>query len=189
MKLESFEALIEQLERIPSIGKKSASKIAFNLAFEDKMLALNLAHRIEEAVARIHKCSICGGLAEGEICHICDDESRIFSGNLCIVGNAKDIVTIEESGAFYGSYFVADSIKSIDFGILIENVKKYKIKEILFAFSPSLANETIMLYIEDKLQFLDLKFYKIAHGIPTGVGLENVDKMSLFRAVESKVKI
>lgn len=189
MKNNKFELLIEQLEQIPSIGKKSALKIAYTLAVENKVLALNIAHCIEDAVNHIQKCEICNGISEGRICHICEDESRLFSGILCIVGNPKDILTIEDANIFEGIYLVVDETQSVDFKAIIANINLYKIKEIIFAFTPSLASDAMILYIEDNLKEEKLKFSKIAQGVPTGVGLDNIDRLSLTRALEARTRI
>ncbi len=189
MKNKTFDLLVEQLEQIPSIGKKSASKIAYTLAIENKTLALNIAHCIENAVQYVHKCDICGGISEGKICSICSDESRLCSGILCMVGNPKDILTIESANIYNGVYLVVEDVKIIDFEKLVANIRLHGIKEILFAFSPSLASDTMMLYIEDRLKDEDVEFSKIAQGVPTGVGLDNIDRLSLTRAIDSRIKI
>lgn len=189
MKKDKFELLVEQLEQIPSIGRKSALKIAYTLALENKILALNIAHCIEDAVNNIQRCDICGGISQSSICDICSDESRLYSGVLCIVGSPKDILVIEDANIFDGFYLVVDERDSLDFKVMITNIKLYDIKEIIFAFSPSLASDAMMLYIEDHLKDENIRFSKIAQGVPTGVGLDNIDRLSLTRALESRIKI
>ncbi len=189
MKMKSFNLLVEQLEQIPSIGRKSALKIAYTLAIENKILALNIAHCIESAIQNVRSCEICGGMSEGKICDICEDSARLYHQSLCIVQNPKDILTLEEIGVFGGSYFVISSIKKVDFADIRAKIRTYNKQEIIFAFSPSLSSEAMILYIEDKLSGENLVFSKIAQGVPTGVGLDNIDKLSLQRAIESRVKI
>ena len=189
MKNKSFNLLVEQLEQIPSIGRKSALKIAYTLAIENKILALNIAHCIENAIASVQNCEICGGMAEAKECDICADYARLYHPTLCIVQSAKDILTLEEISIFSGSYFVVADIKSVDFESLRAKISEHGKREIIFAFSPTLSNESVMLYIEDKLQGENLVFSKIAQGVPTGVGLDNIDRLSLQRALEARVKI
>ena len=189
MKNKSFNLLVEQLEQIPSIGRKSALKIAYTLAIENKILALNIAHCIENAIASVQNCEICGGMAEAQKCDICEDCARLYHPALCIVQSPKDILTLEEIRIFSGSYFVVADIKGVDFESLRAKISEYGKREIIFAFSPSLSNESVMLYIEDKLQGENLAFSKIAQGVPTGVGLDNIDRLSLQRALEARVKI
>ncbi|PAF50022.1 recombination protein RecR [Helicobacter sp. 12S02232-10] len=186
--LHYFFSLTEALEQLPGIGKKSAQKMAYSLSVEDKYMALKIAHSIENAIDNVRKCKICGGLSESEICEICLDENRQNS-QLCVVLHPKDIFTIEEIGDFEGKYKVIDELEKIDFVFFRKYIQENKIKEIIFAFSPTLANDAIMLFIEDKLQDLDLVFSKIAQGVPTGIGLENIDQLSLLRAFTSRVKL
>ena len=187
--MKSFNLLVEQLEQIPSIGRKSALKIAYTLAVENKILALNIAHCIENAISLVQNCEICGGMAEGKICEICEDSRRLYHQSLCITQSPKDILTLEETNIFSGSYFVIENVKEVDFNKLKEQIALYGKSEIIFAFSPSLSSESIMLYIEDKLSSENVVFSKIAQGVPTGVGLDNIDKLSLQRAMESRIKL
>ena len=185
---ENFAKLIESLEKLPSIGRKSATRLAYFLAFEDKFSALKIAHSIETCVQELRICENCKGVSRQNLCEICEDHTR-NNGELCIVANAREIFLIEESGEFCGKYFVIDSLDELDLKALQERILKEKIKEVIFAFSPSLGSESLMLYLEDKLSHLDLSFSKIAQGIPTGVSLENVDQLSIIRAIQSRIKI
>jgi len=187
--LKQFSALIDALAQIPTIGKKSAQKIAYTLALENKYLALKLAHCIEHAINNINICSVCGAVSENELCEICLDERR-DSSKLCIVLHPKDIFTIEEIGDFDGRYLViAGELEKINFYSLRERIKNDGIDEVIFAFSPSLANDAVMIFVEDKLDGLNINFSKIAQGVPTGVGLENIDQLSLSRAISARVKL
>jgi len=186
--LSKFYKLVESLEQMPSIGKKSAQKLAYIMVSSEKFNALKLAHAIEDAVRSVQKCNKCGSLCEDELCDICVDEHR-DNGRLCIVENAKDIFIIEETGSYDGRYFVLGSLEECDFDLLIELIKGDKIKEIIFALTPSLANNTIIFYMEEKLGGLGLTFTKIAQGVPTGVNLENVDFASVGMAFENRVKV
>ena len=96
---------------------------------------------------------------------------------------------LEESGEFNGKYFVITSLETLDMKALERKIIKNNIREIIFALSPSLSSDSLMLYLEDKLSHLDLQFTKIAQGVPTGVSLENIDQLSIIRALQSRVKI
>ncbi|EEO26143.1 recombination mediator RecR [Helicobacter winghamensis] len=185
---ESFAKLVESLERIPSVGRKSAMRLAYFLAFEDKFSALQVAHNIECCVQELRTCEECGGITNQAVCEICLDATR-NNGELCIVANPREIFLLEESGEFFGKYFVLDSLDKLNLEQLERSVTKFGITEIIFAFSPSLGSDSIMLYLEDKLENFGLRFTKIAQGIPTGVSLENVDQLSIIRALQSRVKI
>ncbi|WP_104698026.1 MULTISPECIES: recombination mediator RecR [unclassified Helicobacter] len=186
--MQSFNSLVEALEQIPTIGKKSALKMAYTLGVENKFLGLKIAHCIENAIHNIRKCSFCNALSENELCDICSDSTRDHT-KICFVLHSRDIFTLEETNEYNGLYYVIESLEDMDFNLLKKEIQKKEIKELIFAFTPTLANEGIMLFIEDKLQDLDLVFSKIAQGVPTGVGLENVDQLSLSKALSSRVKI
>lgn len=158
------------------------------MAFEDKFSALSLAHNIESCVQQLRSCEECGGISNDSVCEICSDTTR-NNGELCIVANPREIFLIEESGEFLGRYFVIGSLEGLDLKHLEHIILHHKIKEIIFAFSPTLGNESVMLYLEDKLEHLGLHFTKIAQGVPTGVSLENIDQLSIIRALQSRIKI
>lgn len=185
--LEKFNRLVESLQGLPTIGQKSATRLAYHMVMNDSFGALKLAHAIENAIASLKKCRSCGGISEDELCSICSDDHRNREV-LCIVENAKDILTFEENGLFDGRYFVLDSLDDLDMSHL-RDVVGSGIREVIFALTPSIANQGVMLYIEDKLSEFDIRFTRIAQGVPTGVSLENVDILSLTRALEDRVKV
>ncbi len=185
--LEKFNILVEALESLPSIGKKSATRMAYHMVMQDNFAAIKIAHAIENALGSLRKCSECGGLCEDELCGVCSDEGR-DKDILCIVENAKDILTLEEGGVFDGRYFVLENLDRFDSSHLVDMVNS-GVKEIVFALTPSVANDAVMLFIEDKLSLCDVNFTRIAQGVPTGVSLENIDILSLSRALEDRVKV
>ena len=185
--LEKFNRLVDALQSLPAIGQKSATRLAYHMVMHDSFGALKLAHAIENAITSLKKCRSCGGLSEDELCPICSDDRRNHEV-LCIVENAKDILTFEENGLFDGRYFVLGSIEELDISHL-RGVVKSGIKEVIFALTPSIANQGVILYIEDKLIGCDVRFSRIAQGVPTGVSLENIDILSLTKALEDRVRI
>lgn len=184
-KLDKFERLVDSLQNLPTIGKKSAIKLAYHLILNDSFNALKLAHNIEDAVGSLQRCCKCFNITEDEICKICDDEYR--DSVLAIVQSPKDIEIIEQSGQFKGRYYVVDSIERLDTAHLKKIASEYD--ELIFAFTPSVANESMILYIEDKLSDLRINFSKIAHGVPTGVSLESIDMISLSHAINSRTHL
>jgi recombination protein RecR len=185
--LEKFNHLVSCLEELPTIGRKSALRLAYYMVMQDSFVAVKIAHAIENAVGSLQKCDACGGMSEDELCAICSDDSR-DEEVLCIVENAKDILTFEENALFAGRYFVLDSLEKLDI-LKLESKVAEGVKEIIFALTPSIQNDAVMLYIEDKLADHDLQFTKIAQGVPTGVSLENIDILSLSRALKDRVKV
>jgi len=185
--LEKFTRLVDALQELPTIGHKSATRLAYYMLMHNSFGAIKIAHAIEDAVGSIRKCRVCGGMSEDELCDVCSDEGRDAT-LLCIVENAKDILTIEENGLFGGRYYVLESLERMD----IEHLRAVAgegVEEVIFALTPSIANDAVILYIEDKLQGLDVRFTRIAQGVPTGVSLENIDMLSLSRALEDRVKV
>ncbi len=186
--LEKFYELVDSFEALPTIGKKSALRLAYYIINENSYAGLKIAHSIENAIKHIKKCIKCQAISEHEICEICLDIDR-DSHLIAIVQSAKDIFTIEESNQFNGSYFVIESLDMDIINNLSSLVKEKQITDILFAITPSLANEAFILFIEDKLKSYNINFTKIAQGVPTGVSLENVDILSLSKAIDGKIKI
>lgn len=185
--LEKFNRLVDSLQELPTIGKKSATRLAYYMIMGDTFVGMRVSHAIEDALGSLKKCVDCGGMSEDEICYICSDEER-DSTLLCIVENAKDILLLEENGLFDGKYFVLDSLEELSISHL-EDMVRNGVNEILFALTPSISNDAVILYIEDKLGSYSINFTKIAQGVPTGVSLENIDLLSLTRALEGRVRV
>ena len=185
--LEKFNKLVEAFEKLPTVGKKSALRFAYHVVLHDTFGAMKLSSAIENAIKSIRPCERCGGLSEHEICDICLDDRRDIK-KLCIVESAKDIFVLEEHKLFDGKYFV---LSSLDEEVLekLESSMKEGVKEIIFALTPSMASDGLILFIEDRLKEYGLVFTKIAQGVPTGVHLENVDMLSLSKALEARTKI
>lgn len=185
--MEKFNNLVEAFESLPTVGKKSALRFAYHLVLHDTFNAMKLSHAIESAIKSIRKCERCGSLSEHEICDICLDELRDMR-KLCVVESAKDIFVLEEHKLFDGKYFVLEDLtpECIE---RLEMLIKEGVTEVIFALTPSLASDALILFIEDKLKNFGLVFTKIAQGVPTGVHLENVDMLSLSKALESRTKI
>ncbi len=187
-KLEKFENLVDGFNSLPSIGKKSALRLAYHIVLNDAYAGMRLAHSIETALRSLRKCDNCGGLSEHELCDICLDMERQRE-ILCLVESPKDIFILEENGSFEGVYFVLESLEDEDIKKLQNLARENEVKELIFALTPNLQNDGIILFIEDKLKEYDIKFTKIAQGIPTGVSIENVDSLSLSKALLSRTKV
>jgi recombination protein RecR len=185
--LEKFDNLVEALSTLPSVGKKSALRYAYHLILHDTFSAMKIAHAIESAIRSVRSCERCGGLSEHEICDICLDESR-DTQKLCIVESAKDILVLEENKIYDGFYFVLNNLEEESIQKLKDIVKE-GIVEVIFALTPSLSNDAVIMFVEDKLKEFELIFSKIAQGVPTGVHLENVDMLSLSKALNSRTKL
>jgi recombination protein RecR len=185
---KKFLKLVEILEKIPTVGKKSALRIAYYLTLKNRTTALNLAYALEDMVVDIKKCKICNNISDDEICSICLDETRL-NYQLCIVSSVNDLYIIEDLNQYNGKYFILEDINDLNIEEFKELIINHDIREIIFAFSPSYHSDSIILFIEDFLKDFDISFSKIAQGVPTGVRLENIDTMSVMKSFQSRVKI
>jgi recombination protein RecR len=142
--LEKFYELVEAFESLPTIGKKSALRLAYHIVMNDNYCGIKIAHSIESALKNITKCSRCGSMSEHEICEVCLDESR-DSSKLCIVQSAKDIFVIEDSRQFDGKYFVIEELDQEVLDSLHKFINDNEVENILFAITPSIANDAFIL--------------------------------------------
>ena len=185
---EKFNELVQSFANLPTIGKKTAIRLAYFVSMQNHLLGAKLAHDIENAIRFIKPCAKCGNLSENELCEICASSERDKS-TLCIVENAKDILILEESGSYEGLYFVLDELDDEKVAKLRAMIAEFGVKELIFALTHSVNAEAIGFFVEEKLKDMDLEFSKIAQGIPSGVHLENVDFISLHKAMVFRTKL
>lgn len=186
--------LLSELEKLPGIGPKSATRIAYFLVNENRGDAISLAHAIEEVKETVHFCKNCFNYSQGEVCPICADKSRDQS-IICVVAEPKNIPPIERTGAFKGLYHVLggeispmDGVSATDLHIdrLIERVKSSSVKEVLVATNPNIEGELTANWIANELQGLDVVVTRPASGIPVGGEIEFADEMTLARAIDDR---
>lgn len=185
---EKFNELVQSFASLPTIGKKTAIRLAYFVSMKNHLLGTKLAHDIENAIRFIKPCAKCGSLSENELCEICTDSERDTT-MLCVVESAKDVLILEESASFDGLYFVLDELNDEKVAQLRAMIQEFNVKELVFALTHSVNAEAIGFFIEDKLKDLNLHFSKIAQGIPSGVNLENVDFISLHKAMVFRTKL
>ncbi|EGN8141982.1 recombination protein RecR [Campylobacter coli] len=186
--IEKFNELVESFAKLPTIGKKTAIRLAYHICRGNQLEGMKLAHNIENAIRFIKPCQQCGSLSENELCEICTDDER-DKNYLCIVQSPKDVLVIEESKSYGGLYFVLDELNDEKLAQLRQMILKLQSKELIFAFTHNLNSDAMIFYIEDRLKDLNLQFSKIAQGIPSGVNLENVDFISLNKAINFRTKV
>lgn len=185
---EKFNELVASFASLPTIGKKTAIRLAYFVSLQNHLAGTKLAQDIENAIRFIKPCSKCGALSENELCEICTDTER-DRAVLCVVESAKDILILEESGSFNGLYFVLDELNDDKIAKLRAMIAEFSVKELIFALTSAINSEAMSFFVEDRLQDLGLKFSKIAQGIPSGVHLENVDFISLHKAMAFRTKL
>lgn len=189
--------LIEQFERLPGVGKKSAQRLAFHVLNLPKEKAAAFASAILEAKEKIHKCSTCQNLTDGALCPICEDESR-NRALVCVVEDPRDILAFERTKEYGGLYHVLHGLISPMDGVgpeqlhikeLIQRVGKGEIKEAIMATNPTVEGEATAAYLAKLLKPLGIKVTRLAYGIPVGGNLEYADEVTLYRALEGRSEI
>ncbi|MCW8965879.1 MAG: recombination mediator RecR [Candidatus Pacearchaeota archaeon] len=192
-----LERLIHHLSKLPGLGKKSASRIAYYLLNADTSYTESLSRDIKELKEKIKPCHICGNYTEENPCSICTDPNRDKS-ILCIIEQPKDIQAIESSHGFQGLYHVLNGVISPIDGVgpedltflqLFERLKNEQITEIIIATNPTVEGETTALYLVRQLQGTHIKITRIALGIPLGGDLEYADSITLARALKGRNEI
>jgi recombination protein RecR len=192
-----LELLIEELTKLPSIGQKSAQRLAMYLLRAPKEDALRLAEAIRAVKERVGFCSICGNFSEQEPCLICRDPQRDGSV-VCVVEQPVDVLAFERTGQYRGRYHVLggalsplDGTHPEDLRItpLLHRLRGGEIAEIILATNPNVAGEATSLYLSKLLQPFGIKVTRIARGVPMGSDLEYSDLVTLARALEGRREV
>ncbi|MFM1538854.1 recombination mediator RecR [Helcococcus bovis] len=188
------EDLIENLRKLPSIGRKSAQRMALHIVNMEKDSIESIINSLENVKNNIKKCEICGNITENKVCDICSDNKRDDSV-ICVVEDVTNLLTIEKTNTYSGKYYVLNGLinpnyfvdpENIDIDKLINRVNSGKVKEIIFAISPTVEGETTMLFIKELIKDKDIKITRIASGIPVGGNLEYFDEITLSKALEDR---
>ena len=193
---DHISTLIDELSKLPGIGPKTASRLAFYIIDmpEDEVQAL--ADAITQAKESIRLCKTCYTVTDDEQCPICADKNRDHS-TIMVVENTRDLAAYERTGKYGGVYHVLHGAISPMLGIgpsdikLKELVERLKgdVKEVIVATNSSLEGETTAMYISKLLKPAGVKVSRIANGIPVGGDLECIDEVTLFRALEGRTEI
>lgn len=194
---KSIAALIEQFQKFPSVGPKSAQRMAFHLLKMPKSEVEKFAQSIIEAKENTFACDICFNMSSTNPCEICQSTSRDKS-TICVVAETKDLIAIEKTNEFFGLYHVlqglispADGVGAEDIRIkeLLHRIAKSDIKEIILALSPSVEGEVTSLYLGKLIKPFGIKITRIAFGLPIGADLEYADEITLAKAIEGRREI
>jgi recombination protein RecR len=192
-----IDHLIEALTKLPGIGKKTASRLAFHILRSNSSEAQELARAILDVKERIRLCSICYNLTDEDPCRICQDEHR-STEILCVVEGPNDLIAIENTGVFNGRYHVLhgtiaplEGVGPDDLKIkeLMERLKREKIVEVILATNPTVEGGATSLYLTDLIKHLSIKVTRIAYGIPMGSEIEYSDGITLSKALEGRREI
>lgn len=194
---ESINNLIEQFQKLPTIGRKSAERLAMSIVDREITSVKEFSQSLLDVKNNIKHCKICGNLTENDTCDICKDISRDES-IICIVEDVRNLIAIEKSNVFHGRYYVlgglispSDNIGIDDLSIdlLLERIDREDIKEIILAISSTIEGETTSLFLSSILANKGVRVTKIASGIPVGSNLEYYDQLTLERALEDRREV
>jgi recombination protein RecR len=189
-----IDELMSSLRCLPSVGPKSAQRMALHLLERDREGASRLAAALLNAVEHVGRCQRCRTLTEQPICGICNN-SRREASLLCVVETPADVLAIEQSGTYQGKYFVLlghlspiDGIGPEDIGVdqLIQLLQSESISEVILATNPTVEGEATAFYISERTKNLNVTVSRIAHGVPLGGELEFVDGGTLSHAFASR---
>jgi len=196
MKLNPLENLIENLCKLPGIGRKTAQRLAFFIMSMEEKEALQIADSIINLKKNARYCSVCFNITQNEKCNICNNTERQHSV-ICVVEEPSNIVLIEKTG-YKGVYHVLGGTLSPNEGItaeklkikdLEERVKTGQIEEVIIATSPNTKGELTAQWIADILKNYKVKVSRIAYGLPIGIDIEFADEVTLLKALEGRKPI
>lgn len=193
----SIEKLIESFERLPSIGHKTAVRLAFYMLNASDEEAKNFVDSIENAKKNLKFCSKCFNISDTDPCEICADPKRDQT-KICVVEDVKDIVAIEKIHEYKGLYHVLHGTISPMDGIGPEDIKIKEllsrlmdgtVKEVILATNPKVEGEATAMYISKLIKPMGIKVTRLAHGIPIGGDLEYTDEFTLGKAFEGRTEL
>lgn len=189
--------LIEQFERLPGIGYKSAQRLAYYVLGLSDSEVKQLADSITEAHDKIHYCKICCNLTDQELCPICRDDARDKS-TICVVENPRDVIAMERTHEYHATYHVLHGVISPLNGVgpddlcikeLLQRINGGGVEEVIMATNPTVEGEATAMYISRLLKPLGVKVTRLAYGIPVGGDLEYADEVTLSRALLGRGEI
>jgi recombination protein RecR len=193
----ALDRLVTLLSKLPGVGKKSASRMAYHILDGNSAYAHALAEELSVLHHAIRRCGVCGGYTETDPCPICSDSSRDHS-LICVVERAQDISIMEESREFTGVFHVLGGLIAplegigpgdLTIGKLAARLKEHHVKEIILALNPTVEGDTTALYLQKMLKEFPVEITRLASGLPVGGDLEYTDRLTLSRSFRGRVKI
>ncbi len=190
----SIMNLIKNIAKLPGIGEKTAERLSLHLLYASRKDVEELARSIMDIKEKVRLCSHCYGLSDGALCRICSDAARDDS-LICVVEQPADMVAVEKSGAFKGTYHILNGVLSPINGVgpddiriaeLISRVAKETVKEVVLATGTNVEGESTAAYIAQHVEKYAVKVTRIACGVPMGGDLKYVDQLTLKKAMEAR---
>ncbi len=193
----ALQELADQFARLPGIGGKTAQRLAFYVLGLPQEDAQAFADAILNAKRTVHTCPVCQNLTDRELCPICDDDLRDRSV-ICVVAEPKDVIAMERSREFNGTYHVLHGVISplnhvtqddIRIKELLQRIAAGGVREVIMATNPDTEGEATAMYISRLLRPMEVKVTRLAYGVPVGSQLEYADEVTLSRALEGRQEI
>lgn len=191
---EPIERLIGKLSKLPSIGRRSAERLALKLVSSDLEEIEELRQALSDIKTKVHNCNKCGNLTDKEICDICSNDRR-NNRIVCVVEDTPNLIAIEKSKEYRGVYHVLNGLISplndvqadnINLDSLLERVDSGEFEEVILAISPTIEGEMTTLFLAELLKDKNVKVTRIASGIPIGGNIEYFDSETLYKALEDR---
>lgn len=189
--------LIEQFERLPGIGRKSAERLAYHVLGMSEEEVRTFTGAVREAHEKIHYCKVCCNLTDEELCPICRNPARDRSV-ICVVEDPRDVIALERTHEYGSVYHVLHGVISPLNGVgpdqlcikeLLSRIGDGKVQEVIMATNPTVEGEATAMYVSRLLKPLGVKVTRLAYGIPVGGELEYADEFTLTRALEGRSEI
>ena len=194
---KAIATLIEQFQKFPSVGPKSAQRMAFQILKMPLSEVEKFTNSIIEAKKETRTCEICFNISTQSPCEICESNNRNRS-IICVVAETKDLIAIEKTNEYKGLYHVLQGLISPMDGIGAEDIRikellnrltNEEVREVILAISPSVEGEATSLYLTKLIKPFGIKISRIAFGLPVGADLEYADTLTLSKALEGRKKI
>jgi recombination protein RecR len=192
--MTSLDRLITLLSKLPGIGKKSATRLAYYILKNDISVARGLSEAMIELKQRIKPCKVCGNYSEQEVCPVCSDNRR-DRGVICVVEQPQDVAVLESSNEYQGLYHVLNGVLApldgigpdqLNLSSLVSRVRGSEVKEIILATNPTIEGDTTALYIHKLFEQSPVRISRLALGLPVGGDLEYADKLTLARSLRGR---
>lgn len=189
-----LERLIDEFSKFPGIGRKGATRMAYQVLSMSPASAEQLADAIRSAHAKLHRCKYCQDYTENEVCAICANPKRDRSV-ICVVENPRDIVAFERTREYHGLYHVLHGLISPMDGVnaeqltikpLLARLGDGTVKEVIMATNPTVEGEATAMYLARLIKPLGIKTSRLAYGLPVGSSLEYADETTLYRALSGR---
>ncbi len=194
---QPLERLINNFQKLPGVGRKSATRMAYQILGMDKSEAEEFSNAILAVHNQIHRCPTCQNFTEKDVCKICSSEMRDKSV-ICIVESPRDVTTFEKTREYKGTYHVLHGLISPLDGIgvdqltvkeLLARLNDGSVKEVIMATNPTVEGEATAMYLSRIIKPLDIKVTRLAYGLPVGSSLEFADEVTLFRALKGRTEL